>query len=74
MRNFQTVLEHQKVILLFFESQTSIAVVLGNTWSTSDDFSVGENEWKYEYYAQTQLRVALKDEFLCSIFFRNSKI
>ena len=74
MKNFQTVLEHQKVILLFFESHTNIAVVLGNTWSTSDDFNVGENVWKYEYQAQTQLRVVLKDEFLCSLFFRNSKI
>ena len=49
MRNFHTVLEHQKVILLFFENHTNIAVVLGNTWSTSDDFNVGENVWKYEY-------------------------
>ena len=46
---FHTVLEHQNAILLFFENHTNIAVVLDNTWSTSDDFSVSENVWKYEY-------------------------
>ena len=40
---FDTVLEHQKVILLVFESLKSIPVSLGNTWPTIVDLSVDQN-------------------------------
>ena len=74
VRMFDTVLEHQKVILSVFESHRNIPVSLGNTWSTSVDPSVDQNMWKYEYYAYIWVRVVLKYEFLWQIFFRNSKI
>ena len=40
MRIFDTVLERPKVILLAFERQGNIAVMLGNIWSTSVDLIV----------------------------------
>ena len=40
MRMFDTVLERPKVILLVFESQGNIVVMLGKIWSASVDLVV----------------------------------
>ena len=64
MRMFDTVLEHQKVILLAFESHRNFLLSIGNTLSTSVDFRVDQNAWKYGYYGHISPRVVLDDEFL----------
>ena len=48
-RMFDTVLEHQKVILLVFESHRNTPVTLGNTLSTYVDLSVDQNVQKFVY-------------------------
>ena len=68
-----TILERQKVMLLVFESHRNTPFNLGNTLSTTIDLRVGQNVWKYGYYGHISPRVVLDDEFLWSIFFRNSK-
>ena len=68
-----TILERQKVMLLVFESHRNTLFNLGNTLSTSVDLRVDQNAWKYGYCGDISPRVVLDDEFLWSIFFRNSK-
>ena len=48
-RMFDTVLEHQKVILLVFESHRNTPVTLGNTLPTYVDLSVDQNVQKFVY-------------------------